>query len=339
MGVQHMSSGDENDVERTRTPSWGMRRPTPAMGLATADLGSHTSAGFRQAQARIGEVLGQRYELLSVLGAGSGGSVFRARDSTTRAEVALKLLHEKLKGSAHDRKRFEREVAAASTVHHPNIVRMRARGPEPDGTPYQVLELLDGRALDAAGEDGPLEVAAAVDVTRQLLAALSAVHLHGYVHRDVKPENIFLTRSPDGLLQVKLIDFGVARLLEEPLNGSITDDNMVVGSPSFMGPAQVSNDHPLAPAVGGGSKLRRPHRAAEHREQQTEREDDKQQAAFLELQQGTQGRRHGVRVRGNDGRLDRADATASTLIAGFILYDKIASDWELRAPPRGRGGF
>lgn len=244
-----MSSGDENDVERMRTPSWGMRRPTPAMGLATADLGSHTSAGFRQAQARIGEVLGQRYELLSVLGAGSGGSVFRARDSSTRNEVALKLLHEKLKGSAHDRKRFEREVAAASTVHHPNIVRMLDRGLEPDGTPYQVLELLDGRALDAAGEDGPLEIAAAVDVTRQLLAALSAVHLHGYVHRDVKPENIFLTRSPDGLLQVKLIDFGVARLLEEPLNGSITDDDMVLGSPSFMSPEQVSSDHALSPAT------------------------------------------------------------------------------------------
>ncbi|MBP7683434.1 MAG: serine/threonine protein kinase [Deltaproteobacteria bacterium] len=244
-----MNSGDEKDVERSATPSWGMRRPTPAMGLATADLGAHTSAGFRQAQARIGEVLGKRYELLSVLGAGSGGSVFRARDATTGVEVALKLLHEKLKGSALDRLRFEREVAAASTVHHPNIVRMLDRGLEPDGTPYQVLELLDGRALEAAGEDGPLEVAAAVDVTRQLLAALSAVHLHGYVHRDVKPENIFLTRSPDGLLQVKLIDFGVARLLEEPLNGSITDDNMVVGSPSFMSPEQVSNDHPLSPAT------------------------------------------------------------------------------------------
>ncbi len=249
MGVHNMSSGDENDAERAKTPSWGMRRPTPAMGLAIADLGPHTSAGFRQAQARLGEMLGQRYELLSVLGAGSGGSVFRARDSVTRNEVALKLLHEKLKGSEGARRRFEREVTAASSVHHPNIVRMLDRGLEPDGTPYQVLELLDGRALEAAGEDGPLEVAAAVDVTRQLLAALSAVHLQGYVHRDVKPENIFLTRSPDGHLQVKLIDFGVARLLSDPLSALTTEDDMVLGSPSFMSPEQVSNDHALSPAT------------------------------------------------------------------------------------------
>jgi serine/threonine-protein kinase len=228
---------------------WGMRRPTPALGLVTAHLEAARSPGFRQAAARVGEVLGQRYELLSVLGTGAAGSVFRARDSRTGAEVALKLMHEKLKGSAQDRRRLEREVTTASTVHHPNIVRMLDRGLEPDGTPYQVLEILDGRALDAAGADGPLDFAPAIDITRQLLAAVSAVHLHGYAHRDIKPENIFLTRSHDGCLQVKLIDFGVARLVEDAQSGNITDDDMVLGSPSFMSPEQVSSDHPLSPAT------------------------------------------------------------------------------------------
>ncbi|MCA9536902.1 MAG: serine/threonine protein kinase [Myxococcales bacterium] len=240
---------DDSDNEPSDTPMWRMRRPTPALGLATVGLEQHTAPGYRQAAARVGEVLGQRYELLSVLGSGTAGSVFRARDAKTGAAVALKLLHEKLKGSAHDRLRFEREVAAAATVHHPNIVRMLDRGLEPDGTPYQVLEILEGRALDAAGEDGPLEFAPAVDITRQLLAALSAVHLHGYVHRDVKPENIFLLRNPDGYLQVKLIDFGIARLLDDAKGGTITDDDMVLGSPSFMSPEQISSDHPVSPAT------------------------------------------------------------------------------------------
>jgi serine/threonine-protein kinase len=175
--------------------------------------------------------------------------VFRARDARTGAEVALKLMHEKLKGSPDNRRRFEREVTTAATVHHPNIVRMLDRGLEPDGTPYQVLEILDGRALDAAGTDGRLDFAPAIDITRQLLAAVSAVHLHGYVHRDIKPENIFLTHGHDGCLRVKLIDFGVARLLEDAKSGNVTDDAIVLGSPSFMSPEQVSSDHPLSPAT------------------------------------------------------------------------------------------
>ncbi len=224
-----------------------MRRPTPALGFASADLDLHATPSARQAAARIGERLGQRYRLTGVLGAGTAGAVFRAQDETTGNEVALKLLHEKLKGSADDRRRFEREVKAASTVHHPNVVRMLDRGLEPDGTPYQVLELLNGRALDATS--APLDVAAAVDITRQLLAALSAVHLHGYVHRDVKPENIFLTPGHDGVLQVKLIDFGIARLVDDHAGGSITGDDMVLGSPHFMSPEQVSNEHALSPAT------------------------------------------------------------------------------------------
>src|SRR5690606_36307838 len=121
--------------------------PTPALGLAFGNLEGHTSPAYRQAAGRLGELLGERYELVSVLGTGTAGSVFQARDRRTGAAVALKLMHEKLKASAHDRRRFEREVTAASTVHHPNIVRMLDRGLEPDGTPYQVLELLEGRAL------------------------------------------------------------------------------------------------------------------------------------------------------------------------------------------------
>lgn len=228
------------------TPVWGLSRPTPAVGLAVTDLptGSHNEVA---ALRRIGRVVAKRYQLTAVVGAGSAGAVYRATDMQRKQDVAVKLLHERLDSESESRQRFAREMQAAVTVHHPNIVRLLDRGEEPDGTPFLVLELLEGRGLDVALEAGPMDVPSAVEVTRQLLSALAAVHFHGYLHRDVTPENVFLTRGYDDELHVKLIDFGISKPVKTDM--TITGDGIILGTPSYMAPEQITSDYDFTPAT------------------------------------------------------------------------------------------
>src|SRR6202521_206406 len=187
------------------------------------------------------------YEILSPLGAGGMGEVYRARDSRLGREVALKVLPESFSRDADRLRRFEQEARAVAALNHPNILAIHNIG-EQDGAPFIVSELLEGRSLRTELENGALSPRKASDYAAQIAQGLAAAHDKSIVHRDLKPENIFLTR--DG--RVKILDFGLAKLA--PRNPAVeklteagtlsllTEAGAVFGTVRYMSPEQVRGE-------------------------------------------------------------------------------------------------
>src|SRR5262245_13726424 len=144
------------------------------------------------------------YEILSPLGAGGMGEVYRAKDTKLERFVAIKVLPSSVAGDADRLARFEREAKAVAALSHPNILAIHDFGMT-DGIAYAVTELLEGETLRARLTSGALPARKAIDVAMQIARGLSAAHDKAIIHRDLKPENIFLTR--DG--HVKILDFGL----------------------------------------------------------------------------------------------------------------------------------
>jgi serine/threonine-protein kinase len=171
-----------------------------------------------------------------LLGRGMGGAVYRARDPSGRA-VAIKVLHSELLPSPHHVHRFVREARALSLLRHPHVIAVERVGRLPSGQPYLVMELLAGRSLEAVlAERGRLAVDEVDRIMQPLCDALGAAHALGIIHRDLKPSNIFLASGPDGGERVVLLDFGIAKLLDEE---GITAAREVVGTPSSIAPEQI----------------------------------------------------------------------------------------------------
>jgi serine/threonine-protein kinase len=219
------------------TGRWSRAGAAPALPLLTvhdAPLG-----GSEEAEARVGQVLAKRYRLEVLVGSGGAGAVYAALDLRTGFEVAIKVLHDTFRASKEQVARFLREARATSRIGHSSVVSVLDVGrDEADGSLFMVMELLRGEPLFWAIERGHLDDAGVVEVARQLLGALGAAHRSGIVHRDVKPENVFLTWDPSGNLQVKLIDFGIAKYLRPELSASSfrTMDGLIMGTPHYMSP-------------------------------------------------------------------------------------------------------
>jgi len=158
---------------------------------------------------KSGELVGP-YEIISLLGAGGMGEVYRARDPRLDREAAIKVLPEQFTNDADRLRRFEQEARAAGMLNHPNIVTIHDIG-KMDGMVYVVSELLDGETLRQRLQTGSIPTRKAVEYALQIAHGLAAAHDKGIAHRDLKPENIFLTR--DG--RVKILDFGLAKLADE----------------------------------------------------------------------------------------------------------------------------
>jgi Tol biopolymer transport system component len=183
------------------------------------------------------------YEILSPLGAGGMGEVYRARDAKLQRDVAVKVLPERVASDPEALARFEREARAVAAISHPNILAIHDFGKEGSVT-YAVTELLEGETLRAALSGGPLPVRKATDYAVQIARGLAAAHEKGIVHRDVKPDNVFVTR--DG--RVKILDFGLARPTaapaakddtHSPTVTSHTEPGAVLGTVGYMSPEQV----------------------------------------------------------------------------------------------------
>lgn len=196
----------------------------------------------REALRRNGALLNGRYQLQRVIGSGGMGAVFEALDLTDRRLVAVKLLLD----VGHDARataRFAREARLLSSLQHPNIVRVHDQGVDELGTPYLVEDLLRGHDLRHHLRDaGSLSPAAARALLLPILEALDHAHAAGVLHRDVKPENIFLDLS-DGAPRPVLIDFGVAR--DEAADSLRSRSGAVVGTPVYMSPEQAAGRRPL----------------------------------------------------------------------------------------------
>jgi serine/threonine protein kinase len=183
-----------------------------------------------------GEHLGP-FEIVSPLGAGGMGEVFRALDRRLGREVAVKVLRN---AADPDRlERFQIEARAASSLSHPNVLALYDVGTHA-GRPYVVTELLEGQSLRQRMDGGSLPLRKAIDYARQIGQGIAAAHDKGIVHRDLKPENVFVTR--DG--QVKVLDFGLAKLTTpDPVEGGETDTvGRVFGTVGYMSPEQVRGE-------------------------------------------------------------------------------------------------
>lgn len=189
----------------------------------------------------IGTVLGERYKVLSVAGKGGMGTVYKGTHVLMERTVAIKMLHAHLISDTHALQRFQQEAKASCTLTHPNIISVFDFGIAPEGQPYLVMEYLKGHSLSETLErEKTLRPARALHIFVQTCEALSHAHANGIVHRDLKPSNIVLTTAGEDKNFVKIVDFGIAKLL--PSAGreamQLTQTGEVFGSPLYMSPEQ-----------------------------------------------------------------------------------------------------
>src|SRR3984893_11963783 len=184
------------------------------------------------------------YEIISLLGAGGMGEVYRARDSRLKREVAVKVLPQAFSLDADRLRRFEQEALATAALNHPNILAVFDIGTH-ESSPYVVSELLEGETLRERLRGGSIVVRKTLDYALQIAHGLAAAHEKGIIHRDLKPENLFVTK--DGRL--KILDFGLAKLTQPEGLGSVktnlptatkgTEPGVVLGTLGYMSPEQV----------------------------------------------------------------------------------------------------
>ena len=189
-------------------------------------------------------ILAGQFEVLEKIGTGGMGSVYKASQPAMNRMVAIKILHPKLAGRKDLTSRFRREARAMSQLSHPNTVKVFMYGElEDDGSLYIVMELLEGLNLNQrVRKEGPLPVERAIPILIQVCGALQEAHDLGIVHRDMKPENIFLSCQGGIPDFPKVLDFGLAKVTERQMQpGSIilTQEGMVFGTPEFMSPEQA----------------------------------------------------------------------------------------------------
>jgi serine/threonine-protein kinase len=188
----------------------------------------------------LGTVVDSRYEVLSVLGAGGMGIVYTARHRALGKRFALKALRKDLASDREIAARFMQEARTAASVSHPGLVEITDFGALPSGQPFFVMELLEGQSLAALiRRGGPVPAARAVHIIRQIAEALGAAHEQSIVHRDLKPDNIHVSTDELGRDRVKIVDFGLAKVIGA---SRLTRAGIVFGTPHYMSPEQAMGE-------------------------------------------------------------------------------------------------
>ena len=212
-------------------------------GHDRAALRYNSSQGTGPLSDLVGRRLG-RYEIVSLLGSGGMGEVYQARDAQLGRQVAVKVIAAKASGQAHRLERFQQEAHAVALLSHPNILDIHDFGVD-SGVAYAVTELLEGKNLRERQGGAPLPLSKVLEIGRAVAEGLAAAHSKGIIHRDIKPENIFITATG----QVKILDFGVARLVApdtpDPRDPTVptvvsTMTGMILGTAGYMSPEQVA---------------------------------------------------------------------------------------------------
>ena len=190
----------------------------------------------------VGAILSRKYPLKRVIGSGGMGTVFESQNADG-SPCAVKLLSGEHLGDLEVIQRFLDEGRVCQRLIHPNIVRVNETGTAEDGSPYLVMELLEGVPLSAYTRTGVrVPIAQAAAILQGILAGLGAAHAQGVVHRDLKPENVVLAREPSGTFTAKILDFGIAKVMDAAGGmGSKTKTGVLLGTPAYMSPEQIKN--------------------------------------------------------------------------------------------------
>jgi eukaryotic-like serine/threonine-protein kinase len=187
-----------------------------------------------------GDLVAGKYLIERVIGAGGVGVVMEAMHQGLGERVAIKFLQKRAAESDENLTRFRREVRALAKIKSENVARVMDSGSLPSGEPFMVMELLEGQDLAAVLKArGRVSLAEAVDFIVQACEALAVAHGLSIVHRDIKPANLFLSRAADGTPIVKVLDFGISKLLGDVRDQAVTQTLSVIGSPLYMSPEQM----------------------------------------------------------------------------------------------------
>ena len=201
-----------------------------------------TSANAPQADL-VGAILSKKYALKRLIGTGGMGAVYESSSPEDGKPLAIKVLAIDYVTDGDIKNRFIEEGHTCQRLIHPNIVRVFDVGTAEDGTPYIVMQLLDGVPLSAyTRSGGRVPLAQAGIILQGILAGLGAAHAQGIVHRDLKPENVFLAREPNGAFSAKILDFGIAKVMDAAGGmGNKTRTGVLLGTPAYMSPEQIKN--------------------------------------------------------------------------------------------------
>ncbi len=239
-----VATGSSDDQTLVTLP-----KAAPELTAIATEIHSTDSTSSQSSQhLEKGRVLGNRYEILEWIGGGGMGSIYSARRIHIGDIVAVKVLRPDVVTDSQSRERFQREARAAAKLHHPNAVVIHDFGQDPDGTTFIVMELLVGRSLRSAlNQDRSYSPIKALGILKQACAGIEAAHRLGIIHRDIKPDNIILLDSHDDTEHVKILDFGIAKLLDRTTDNLSSDPTLtqvgtVIGTPTYMSPEQCQGD-------------------------------------------------------------------------------------------------
>lgn len=194
----------------------------------------------------IGNVLEGKYQIDRLLGKGGMGEVYAGTHLQLDRPVAIKIMRNDFAENSAFVARFSREARATARIEHPNAVHVYDFGSTPDGHAFLVMEFIDGVSLrDVLRRTGRFSLPVAVDLLRQACAAVAAAHARGIVHRDIKPENMMVRTDESGLPILKVVDFGLVKLLENETS-QLTNQSELMGTPKYMAPEQFSGDQVTA---------------------------------------------------------------------------------------------
>ena len=217
--------------------------------IATAG-GTEIVGGDEAADAGlVGRTLSGRYNLRRRVGRGAMGTVFEAEHLRLQKRVAIKMLHANLQLDEDSMRRFQLEGVAAGRLQHPGVVQVFDFDRTEDGSFYLAMEYVDGTTLRERMKQGPMDPAVAVTLIRGVLDVLASAHAEGVVHRDLKPENVLVVEQESGNPQVKVLDFGISKLVDLHNEHTVlTHTGQILGTPMYMAPEQWSGEEVTAQA-------------------------------------------------------------------------------------------
>ncbi len=189
----------------------------------------------------VGKTLKDKYHIVSRLGSGAMGTVYECEHTGLKRRMALKILHPDLNVNEETLARFQQEGVAAGRIQHPCTIEIFDFDRTEQGHVFLAMEFVEGRSLKSLLLDqGAFSVDDSIEITRQILSALEAAHKEGIVHRDLKPENIMVRRDSEGTFHVKVLDFGISKLVEtgSAEEALMTQTGRIIGTPQYMAPEQ-----------------------------------------------------------------------------------------------------